>query len=68
MIRGLHHHACRCRDSEETRKFYEDFLGLKLAGTLIQPGTHGQMLVVTYLGPRGCRLELRVQPAPGFQW
>lgn len=39
--------------------------GLKLAGTLIQPGTQGQMLVATYLGPRGCRLELRVQPAPG---
>ena len=34
MIRGLHHHAVRCRDSEETRKFYEDFLGLRLAETL----------------------------------
>ena len=34
MIRGLHHNAYRCRDSEETRKFYEDFLGLRLAGTL----------------------------------
>jgi catechol 2,3-dioxygenase-like lactoylglutathione lyase family enzyme len=34
MIRGLHHNAYRCRDSEETRRFYEDFLGLPLAGTL----------------------------------
>lgn len=34
MIKGLHHSAYRCRDSEATRKFYEDFLGLKLAGTL----------------------------------
>src|SRR5712692_2272211 len=34
MIRKLHHNAYRCRDSEETRRFYEDFLGLKLAGTL----------------------------------
>lgn len=34
MIHGLHHNACRCRDSEETRRFYEDFLGLPLAGTL----------------------------------
>ena len=34
MIKGLHHNAYRCRDSEETRKFYEDFLGLPLAGTL----------------------------------
>jgi len=34
MIRGLHHSAYRCRDSERTRAFYEDFLGLPLAGTL----------------------------------
>ena len=34
MIRRLHHNAYRCRDSEETRKFYEGFLGLRLAGTL----------------------------------
>ena len=29
-IKGLHHAAFRCRDSEETRRFYEDFLGLPL--------------------------------------
>lgn len=34
MIRKLHHNAYRCRDSEETRRFYEDFLGLPLAGSL----------------------------------
>lgn len=34
MIRKLHHSAFRCRDSELTRRFYEDFLGLPLAGTL----------------------------------
>lgn len=34
MIRKLHHSAYRCRDSEETRRFYEDFLGLRLAGSL----------------------------------
>jgi catechol 2,3-dioxygenase-like lactoylglutathione lyase family enzyme len=34
MIRKLHHNAYRCRDSEQTRAFYEDFLGLPLAGTL----------------------------------
>ena len=34
MIRKLHHNAYRCRDSEETRHFYEDFLGLPLSGTL----------------------------------
>jgi catechol 2,3-dioxygenase-like lactoylglutathione lyase family enzyme len=30
LIKGLHHNAYRCRDSEETRQFYEDFLGLPL--------------------------------------
>jgi catechol 2,3-dioxygenase-like lactoylglutathione lyase family enzyme len=34
MIKGLHHNAYRCRDSEETRTFYEDFLGLPLIGSL----------------------------------
>ena len=29
-IKGLHHAAFRCRDSEQTRAFYEDFLGLPL--------------------------------------
>jgi catechol 2,3-dioxygenase-like lactoylglutathione lyase family enzyme len=35
MIKKLHHNAYRCRDSEQTRRFYEDFLGLPLAGTLL---------------------------------
>jgi catechol 2,3-dioxygenase-like lactoylglutathione lyase family enzyme len=34
MLKRLHHNAYRCKDSEETRKFYEDFLGLPLAKTL----------------------------------
>lgn len=34
MIKGLHHSAYRCHDSEETRRFYEDFLGLELSGAL----------------------------------
>ena len=34
MIKGLHHNAYRCRNSEETRQFYEDFLGLPLANAL----------------------------------
>lgn len=33
-VKGLHHNAYRCRDSEETRRFYEDFLGLPLAAAL----------------------------------
>ena len=34
MICKLHHNAYRCRDSEQTRAFYEGFLGLPLVGTL----------------------------------
>ena len=33
-ILKLHHSAYRCKDSEETRKFYEDFLGLELVKVL----------------------------------
>ncbi len=29
-VHGLHHIAYRCRDAEETRRFYEDLLGLPL--------------------------------------
>lgn len=29
-VRGLHHFAYRCKDTEETRRFYEDILGLPL--------------------------------------
>jgi len=34
MILKLHHAAYRCRNSEETRRFYEDFLGLPLVDTI----------------------------------
>tara|TARA_R110002073_G_scaffold310310_3_gene481016 strand:- start:2006 stop:2491 length:486 start_codon:yes stop_codon:yes gene_type:complete len=34
LIKGLHHNAYRCRDTEETRQFYEDFLGLPLIEAL----------------------------------
>ena len=30
-ITNVHHVAFRCRDAEQTRWFYEDILGLKLA-------------------------------------
>jgi len=38
VISRLHHNAYRCRDSEQTRAFYEGFLGLPLAGTLEDQG------------------------------
>jgi catechol 2,3-dioxygenase-like lactoylglutathione lyase family enzyme len=43
MLKKLHHNAYRCRDSEETRRFYEDFLGLPLSATLhIQESKSGR--------------------------
>jgi len=33
-IRALHHMSFRCFDAEETRKFYEDFLGLEFCAAL----------------------------------
>lgn len=40
MIKGLHHNAYRCRDSEETRAWYEDFLGLPLVSAFEINGGH----------------------------
>jgi len=34
MTKKLHHMAFRCRDSEETRAFYEEIIGLPLVATL----------------------------------
>ncbi|MEZ5501494.1 MAG: VOC family protein [Halioglobus sp.] len=41
-LAGIHHLALRCRDAEQTRWFYEEVLGLKLAAALSlqkSPGT-----------------------------
>ncbi len=35
IIRGLHHNAYRCRDAEETRRFYEEFLGLPMVNAFV---------------------------------
>jgi glyoxylase I family protein len=34
-VRRLHHHAYACWDSEETRHFYEDILGMPLIATVM---------------------------------
>ena len=34
-IKKLHHAAYRCRSSEETRRFYEDFLGLRFVNAFV---------------------------------
>jgi glyoxylase I family protein len=35
MVRHIHHQAYACWDSEETRHFYEDILGMPLIATLV---------------------------------
>ena len=44
-VKGLHHSAYRCRDAEETRQFYEDFLGLPLIEALAGSGFEGVVAV-----------------------
>jgi catechol 2,3-dioxygenase-like lactoylglutathione lyase family enzyme len=34
-VKHIHHHAFACRDSEETRHFYEDILGMPLVATVV---------------------------------
>src|SRR6266403_5070352 len=34
-VRHIHHHAHACWDSEETRHFYEDILGMPLIATVV---------------------------------
>src|SRR5262245_22607603 len=41
MIKGLHHNVYRCRDTEETRRFYEGFLGLRLTAAMEVDGGRG---------------------------
>jgi catechol 2,3-dioxygenase-like lactoylglutathione lyase family enzyme len=44
-LANIHHLALRCRDAEQTRWFYEDILGLKLAAALSlenSPGTENE--------------------------
>jgi catechol 2,3-dioxygenase-like lactoylglutathione lyase family enzyme len=72
MIKGLHHNAYRCRDSEETRKFYEDFLGLPLCTTLeigeTKTGRETQALHTFYRLDDGSYLAFFEAPGEPFQF
>jgi len=72
MIKGLHHSAYRCRDSEETRRFYEDFLGLSLAGTLAinetKTGRKTDVLHTFYRMDDGSFLAFFEAPASPFEF
>jgi catechol 2,3-dioxygenase-like lactoylglutathione lyase family enzyme len=72
MLRKLHHAAYRCRDSEETRKFYEGFLGLRLAGTLeiqeTKTGRKTETLHTFYELLDGSYLAFFEAPDMPFEW
>jgi len=72
MIKGLHHNAYRCRDSEQTRRFYEDFLGLPLSGSLdiseTKTGRRTSVLHTFYRLDDGSYLAFFEAPDVPFEW
>ena len=72
MIKGLHHNAYRCRDSEQTRRFYEDFLGLPLSGSLdiseTKTGRKTSVLHTFYRLDDGSYLAYFEVPDMPFEW
>jgi catechol 2,3-dioxygenase-like lactoylglutathione lyase family enzyme len=72
MIKGLHHNAYRCRDSEETRKFYEEFLGLPLVNafeiTETKSGRSTHVLHSFYKMADGSCLAFFEDPETSFEF
>ena len=72
MIKGLHHHAYRCRDSEETRAFYEEFLGLRLVNAFVisetKSGRKTQVLHSFYAMDDGSCLAFFEAPDMPFEF
>jgi len=48
-IKNFHHVAFRCRDAEQTRWFYEDILGLKLAAAMSFNNLSGTEKKIEYM-------------------
>lgn len=48
-VQHIHHAAYRCRDAEQTRWFYEDVLGMKLAAALSFKQTSGTEIDRDYM-------------------
>ncbi len=71
-IKGLHHNAYRCRDSEETRKFYEDFLGLPLVNAfeigVTKSGRAAKVLHSFYAMGDGSFLAFFEEPGEPFEF
>ena len=71
-IQGLHHAAYRCRDSELTRKFYEDFLELPLVEALpiktTQTGRKASVLHTFYQMENGGCIAFFEEPHTPFEF
>ena len=71
-IKGLHHNAYRCRDSEETRRFYEDFLGLPLVNAfeikVTKTGRAAKVLHAFYAMADGSCLAFFEAPEQPFEF
>jgi catechol 2,3-dioxygenase-like lactoylglutathione lyase family enzyme len=72
MPKKLHHAAYRCRDSEETRRFYEDFLGMPLAEAFeideTKTGRRTQVLHTFYALEDGSYLAFFEAPDQPFEF
>lgn len=72
MIKGLHHSAYRCRDAEETRRFYEDFLELPLVKafeiTETKTGRETKVLHVFFQMADGSFLAFFEAPGQPFEF
>ena len=72
MLKKLHHSAYRCADSESTRRFYEDFLGLPLTESLeigeTQSGRKTQTLHTFYRLDDGSYLAFFEAPDMAFEF
>ena len=71
-IRKLHHAAYRCRDSEQTRRFYEDFLGMPLVGAVqigvSKTGRAARVLHTFYRMADGSALAFFEAPDMAFEF
>jgi catechol 2,3-dioxygenase-like lactoylglutathione lyase family enzyme len=72
QIKGLHHNAYRCKDSEETRRFYEDFLGLPLVNAfeikVTKTGRAAKVLHAFYAMADGSCLAFFEAPEQPFEF
>ena len=71
-VRAFHHVAYRCRDSEETRRFYQDFLGMELAEAFViertQTGREASVLHSFYQLADGTFLAFFEVPDSAFDF